>query len=543
MLSPTSLLSSPNPSAAEQSHPWSRRRGQTPSMSSTLSLPGTSSSGGVGLGFGAVNEEVDPETPLPVLEVPPSMLAVDLMLGPGETRTYTYTVQLPDAIPPTYKGRVFRFSYEFTVGVCRSRAASQQPSSPVGRPGTGAQSSSRVMKVPVRIYNFVSVQRPPCPYDLMWPVTTRNRHMSLAQAKVSEEDRRIEKGTSSGSSSKSRVAGSLEGVREYALRLLSSFPDPRSPELEVDGTLPVGALSPFAESPEREREPEGSLRGCREAVEILTRNQKKVSYDVNKDGVQVAVLTFTKSAYRLGETVLGVVELNSPSTRGRVLKLSAMLEAHESLPASIAMSGNSRQLRRVHAEHHSSFIPSMLRTTFALDIPPDASPAFQVDLEEGAAAGNRASAGGLEWKVRLCLLVAVASSPSKTGQEGKLKHLVRDGPRGEWATAWRASPSIAPMEKLGPSRNQNQTTVTPGGTMMSWASYFASFVGTAGETGYHDGDEVVDDEVAVEETQDTGAAVEDKWQELKVETVECEVPIKVWPGNTAFKAMEVVFDV
>ncbi|KAG2036190.1 hypothetical protein BDR03DRAFT_464493 [Suillus americanus] len=41
---------------------------------------------------------------------------------------------------------------------------------------------------------------------------------------------------------------------------------------------------------------EGELTGCREAVEILTRNPKKVSYDVTRDDVKVAVLIFTKSA-------------------------------------------------------------------------------------------------------------------------------------------------------------------------------------------------------------------------------------------------------
>ena len=43
----------------------------------------------------------------------------------------------------------------------------------------------------------------------------------------------------------------------------------------------------------------GGLMGCREAIEVLTRVPKKVSYDVNKDGVKVAVLTFMKSAWRL----------------------------------------------------------------------------------------------------------------------------------------------------------------------------------------------------------------------------------------------------
>lgn len=42
---------------------------------------------------------------------------------------------------------------------------------------------------------------------------------------------------------------------------------------------------------------------------------------MNKDGVKVAVLTFTKSAYRLGETIVGVVEMNERSSRARVLKV------------------------------------------------------------------------------------------------------------------------------------------------------------------------------------------------------------------------------
>lgn len=81
--------------------------------------------------------------------------------------------------------------------------------------------------------------------------------------------------------------------------------------------------------------------GCRESIEILTRNPKKglyvhvhlsepahvstiistVSYDVHKDGIKVAVLTFAKSAYRLGETALGVVQLNHRASRTKVLKV------------------------------------------------------------------------------------------------------------------------------------------------------------------------------------------------------------------------------
>lgn len=46
-----------------------------------------------------------------------------------------------------------------------------------------------------------------------------------------------------------------------------------------------------------------------------------VSYDIEKDGAKVAVLTFVKSAYRLGETILGIVDINFPGGRTKVLKV------------------------------------------------------------------------------------------------------------------------------------------------------------------------------------------------------------------------------
>lgn len=72
---------------------------------------------------------------------------------------------------------------------------------------------------------------------------------------------------------------------------------------------------------EPEREAAQGMSGCREAVEILTRIPRRITYDVHKDGVKVGVLTFMKSAWRLGETVQGVVELNDRSGRARVLKV------------------------------------------------------------------------------------------------------------------------------------------------------------------------------------------------------------------------------
>ena len=57
----------------------------------------------------------------------------------------SYTIKLPDNLPPTFKGRSLRFSYELVVGICRAGSAS----------GGSSNSISRVMKVPIRMYNHV----------------------------------------------------------------------------------------------------------------------------------------------------------------------------------------------------------------------------------------------------------------------------------------------------------------------------------------------------------------------------------------------------
>ncbi|KAI0719097.1 Rgp1-domain-containing protein [Cerioporus squamosus] len=507
----------------------------------------TASKSAVGLGLTTTTtdeEEVNADTPLPTLEVQPSMLAVDLSLAPGESRTYTYSLTLPENLPPTFRGRALKFSYQFILGICRSGA---------GAPGASPSSNSRVMKVPIRVYNNVAVGRPLSPYNLLWPVVSQKG--PIPPGKVSEGSNESLKRTSfRAPPSLAPNLGTYEDLQDYARNLLASFPDPKATGVRIK--LPIEAIHSTSSADlesDLVRDPD-SPTGCRQAVEVLTRNPKKASYDVNKDGVKVAVLTFPKSAYRLGETILGVVELNDRPHRARVLKLSAMLEAHESLPSNIASPTMSRHMRRVHAEHHSCFMPATLRTTFSLDIPPDASPAFETTFDEQSDRINlrrpKASSGGLEWKVRLCLLVAIASPNAREGPEGvRTRHLVRDGTRGQWGSSWKAAHTIAPLERPAPvSSTGSPTTPNANGQLapptpsaaLSWMSYFASSLLGPANVGYHDGDEDLEDGDG-EDEDDIGA--EEAWREVKVEMVECEVPVKVWPGNTAFKATEVVFDV
>ena len=100
-----SLLSSSTsaPTVPPTSQSWTPgHKARTPSMfsglfsasSTSLASPGLENGSavngngtGVGLGLSMDEEVIDPDVPLPTFEVQPAMLAVDLSLGPGESRS------------------------------------------------------------------------------------------------------------------------------------------------------------------------------------------------------------------------------------------------------------------------------------------------------------------------------------------------------------------------------------------------------------------------------------------------------------------------
>ncbi|KIL62218.1 hypothetical protein M378DRAFT_129177 [Amanita muscaria Koide BX008] len=512
-----SALMPPTPPGPPQSSP----RYLLPPQASQRTVRSVSVNGDVKAGTDEADEDedIDPEVPLPMFESQPSMLAVDLSLAPGESKTYTYSMTLPSVLPPTFKGRCIKFSYEFSVGVCRAGAgvgfgAAENGSAMASPPPSLASGNgvSRVMKVPIRVYNHVTVGRVPRPYDLLWPVG--RRIWEKYQGTVAD-------GIQITAAAERKGGGKQESVdelREYARKILA------------------GRIKKADDGDYDEAESDEDVRiGCREAVEIVTRNPRKVSYDVSKDGVKVAVLTFTKSAYRLGETVLGVVEFNERRGRSRVLQMSAMLEAHEKLPSSLSPF-SLEAMTRVHAEQHQSLVMSVLRTTFSLDIPSDAAPAFQVGV------GDETRDGGLEWRVRLSLLVAIAKEDVSAGTEGVgIKGMVRDGPRGEWGSSWRASESVAPLQKM----DHQEARIKDSSSGRGWAWYLASTIlgvpSTEEET-LSDSDEY--DGIKADLGGGVGRGVrygggESGWKAMATEVVECTVPVSVWAGNTAFKAVNI----
>ena len=63
---------------------------------------------------------------IPILSTPQAILFVNLQLGPGESKTYSYSHPLPMGIPPTHKGRAMKVTYSLVVGTQRAAKGAQQ---------------------------------------------------------------------------------------------------------------------------------------------------------------------------------------------------------------------------------------------------------------------------------------------------------------------------------------------------------------------------------------------------------------------------------
>lgn len=154
-------------------------------------------------------------------------------------------------MPPTHKGPSLKFAYELVVGICR---------------GGPSDSVSRVMKVPIRIYNNVTVGRAPRPYDLLWPLA-RRRNPKLVPTPSADEI--VPSLGPHRAAVNPTAVGSFLDLQEYGRRLLAPLDESKRNGDVQDLSMSTGIDDDLG------REEEGSLTGCREAVEILTRNPKK----------------------------------------------------------------------------------------------------------------------------------------------------------------------------------------------------------------------------------------------------------------------------
>ncbi|KAJ3163459.1 hypothetical protein HDU86_000038 [Geranomyces michiganensis] len=261
---------------------------------------------------------------MPVYGTPPSILFTNMALAPGESKTYQYDILLPKTLPPTHKGRVIRFSYKLIVGIQRG----------------GTTQKSQVFQLPFRVFSFVHDDGSRPVYEILSPAV-----FTKDEANIVEE---------------TGYSALHAGIFHEAF-------------------IPA---APVLKTPRRPDDPSASLFDREEVVDSLARAigrcqmSRKASYDICKNADHVAQLVLHKTTYKLGDTVMGILDFTNSAIP--CFRISAYLESQETISEALAVRSaqeTSSLVRKTYAEQHRCTLGTR-RTGIELFVPPGASPEF-----------------------------------------------------------------------------------------------------------------------------------------------------------------------
>lgn len=302
-----------------------------------------------GLGGGLVKSDTFMDTrTLPVFSTAPSILFIDLDLEPGETKQYTYKTSLPHDIPPSHRGKAVRFNYYLVVGA--QRASSQTKFN-----------QGQVAQIRFRILNHVSENGSRPIYDLMNPIVLKDQAV-VDEVKPDEETKHT-------SNSRKSVLEEKKAFTDYVNELLENNKKSRQEMTRRE--------SEAYEERNEGIEVDGLGRSCSQIVSRVTHSSRKAMYDIYKNNQRVAKLHLIKTAHRLGEPIMGILDFNEATLP--TYKISIFLESCEVVQDTIALRTQqhiARASRKTHSDFHS-FSLGNKRLSFSLPIPATSSPDFQ----------------------------------------------------------------------------------------------------------------------------------------------------------------------
>ncbi|KAL1918396.1 uncharacterized protein VTP21DRAFT_3056 [Calcarisporiella thermophila] len=281
----------------------------------------------------------DEEKSVPVFSTPPSIIFTSLHLAPGETRTFKYETFLPSDLPPSHKGKAFRFNYNLIVGIQNG----------------GLNNQSQVLELPFRVFNHTSEDGSRPVYDLMNPIVVWQDEATV----FCIEDIPVKL--------KQKYNVSKQEFMNYVQRLQHSD--------DLSTLTPGGTELTRRESGAYTKN-FADNSNCLRIVNYLSKSTKGATFEICKGNDRVAELILPKTAYRLGEVVSGVIVLTQHAIP--TYQVSVSLETTERIEQSITNRSSSqiaRATRQVYAEHNE-FCLSTRRASFNLCIPPSGTPEF-----------------------------------------------------------------------------------------------------------------------------------------------------------------------
>ncbi|KAG0351562.1 hypothetical protein BG005_008941 [Podila minutissima] len=285
-------------------------------------------------------------------------------------RANTYQIDIPSDLPPSHRGKTIRFSYNLVLGVQRG----------------SVHTPAKNIQLPFRLYNNISEQGTRPVYDLMSPVIL-HKDTSISGLVGQGGSRTLDKPNANPKMARKQF-------EDYVEELVRNI-KPNSEEFSPTNTRELTRR----ESDAYKDEEMIHSQTCLEKVAMLSRSASAASYDICKNNVPVAKLSLIKTRFKLGETVHGVISFTTREIP--TYQISVTLETVEAIEPNYACRSaaqTAKLTKRVHAELHESCIDTM-RTSFALCIPPTATPEFKT------------STLTLKWYVRVEFITGPANQP------------------------------------------------------------------------------------------------------------------------------------
>lgn len=336
---------------------------------------------------------------IPIFSTPQSLLFVDLKLAPGESKSFTYSLQLPKELPPSCRAKSIRIHYNLVIGIQKLDSR--------GRP------QPRTTLVPFRVFPYVDVDGSQFEHNLLAPIVLQKDEATVAQ--ISSDKRfSLEKVFKRSEPTKVESSEEEKKMEDFIKDLL----DGKQQLLTQEQDSLESKFNSFSQ----------------DNIEYLCRFQDTISggkplrtrFDIGRSRKRIATVILSKPIYRVGENIVLIVDYSQAALK--CFHITASLETEESISKELLKKTSMQDeifeiTRRVYSQSTMSSY-SLNRSTFEFTIPATATPQFST------------SSITLKWTLKLDFI----TSPSDFDSPVPMSATVSDDP--ETVSASYSRPTI-----------------------------------------------------------------------------------------------------
>ena len=311
---------------------------------------------------------------IPILSTPQSILFVDLQLGPGESRSFEYSHMLPTGIPPSHRGKAVKVMYHLVIGTQRYVASAhkhhvQHVNIPFRvLPGVNCKPRNTALQHEFTL--IIQAHGELLGHDLMLPYILLHNTANISIPKNTVPKFPATNTLSSSKQNKGSEQDFLSYIRETFSR------SQQSSDQSLLSPTETGYDFLFANVEEPKSTKEAIELVMLRGTKIPSAKRNATRFDIAKEGARVAIITLSRTSYRLGDLVYASIDFSGADVP--CYSLHATLESCEVVDTSVALRSSSsiqRITRQIHASQGITTICAR-KVSFSPVIPVASTPSF-----------------------------------------------------------------------------------------------------------------------------------------------------------------------